>query len=146
MTALSPDLTPQAAQAGFKVIQGTAPGLHAFFRMLGVYTNKRIQPDEKPDNMGMVVVTEELSRGYIGVGSLGTRSEIAAELHDLEHAMADPDRMDEMDALVERYSRVQLAAGSPGWRSEHKEASGAAAGDGDGDEDDDDVYDVHVHR
>ncbi|MGD9917061.1 MAG: acyl-CoA dehydrogenase family protein [Paenirhodobacter sp.] len=28
----------------------------------------------------MVVVTEELSRGYIGVGSLGTRSEIAAEL------------------------------------------------------------------
>ena len=41
-----------------------------------------------PENLGglgmskasMVVVTEELSRGYIGVGSLGTRSEIAAEL------------------------------------------------------------------
>jgi len=30
--------------------------------------------------LAMVVVTEELSRGYIGVGSLGTRSEIAAEL------------------------------------------------------------------
>ncbi|MGE4219949.1 MAG: acyl-CoA dehydrogenase family protein [Alphaproteobacteria bacterium] len=30
--------------------------------------------------IAMVVVTEELSRGYIGVGSLGTRSEIAAEL------------------------------------------------------------------
>ncbi|MFN3498583.1 MAG: acyl-CoA dehydrogenase family protein, partial [Pannonibacter indicus] len=29
---------------------------------------------------GMVVVSEELSRAYIGVGSLGTRSEIAAEL------------------------------------------------------------------
>ena len=28
----------------------------------------------------MCVVTEELSRGYIGLGSLGTRSEIAAEL------------------------------------------------------------------
>ncbi len=28
----------------------------------------------------MVVVSEELARGYIGVGSLGTRSEIAAEL------------------------------------------------------------------
>jgi (2S)-methylsuccinyl-CoA dehydrogenase len=28
----------------------------------------------------MCIVTEELSRGYIGVGSLGTRSEIAAEL------------------------------------------------------------------
>jgi len=30
--------------------------------------------------MSMCVVSEELSRGYIGVGSLGTRSEIAAEL------------------------------------------------------------------
>jgi len=30
--------------------------------------------------MAMCVVTEELSRGYIGVGSLGTRSEIAGEL------------------------------------------------------------------
>ncbi len=30
--------------------------------------------------MSMAVVSEELSRGYIGVGSLGTRSEIAAEL------------------------------------------------------------------
>ena len=28
----------------------------------------------------MCVVSEELSRGYIGVGSLGTRSEIACEL------------------------------------------------------------------
>ncbi len=30
--------------------------------------------------LAMCVVTEELSRGYIGVGSLGTRSEIAGEL------------------------------------------------------------------
>src|SRR6202042_3871867 len=30
--------------------------------------------------VAMWVVSEELSRGYIGVGSLGTRSEIAAEL------------------------------------------------------------------
>jgi (2S)-methylsuccinyl-CoA dehydrogenase len=30
--------------------------------------------------IAMCAVTEELSRGYIGVGSLGTRSEIAAEL------------------------------------------------------------------
>ena len=30
--------------------------------------------------LAMCVVTEELSRGYIGLGSLGTRSEIAAEL------------------------------------------------------------------
>jgi len=32
------------------------------------------------DKISMCVVSEELSRGYIGVGSLGTRSEIAAEL------------------------------------------------------------------
>jgi (2S)-methylsuccinyl-CoA dehydrogenase len=41
----------------------------------------------------MCVVTEELSRGYIGVGSLGTRSEIAAELI----------RMAGTDAQKERY-------------------------------------------
>jgi (2S)-methylsuccinyl-CoA dehydrogenase len=32
------------------------------------------------EKISMCVVTEELSRGYIGVGSLGTRSEIACEL------------------------------------------------------------------
>ncbi len=41
--------------------------------------------DERYGGLGlskvaMCVVTEELSRGYIGVGSLGTRTEIAAEL------------------------------------------------------------------
>ena len=30
--------------------------------------------------IAMCVVTEELSRGYIGIGSIGTRAEIAAEL------------------------------------------------------------------
>src|SRR5262249_61922930 len=40
---------------------------------------------EEYDGMGlgqesMCVVSEELSRGYVGVGSLGTRSEIAAGL------------------------------------------------------------------
>jgi (2S)-methylsuccinyl-CoA dehydrogenase len=32
------------------------------------------------DKVALCVVTEELSRGYIGVGSLGTRADIAAEL------------------------------------------------------------------
>ncbi|MEQ9315728.1 MAG: acyl-CoA dehydrogenase family protein, partial [Henriciella sp.] len=32
------------------------------------------------DKIAMCIVSEELSRGYIGTGSLGTRSEIAAEL------------------------------------------------------------------
>ena len=32
------------------------------------------------EKKAMCIVSEELSRGWIGVGSLGTRSEIAAEL------------------------------------------------------------------
>ncbi len=39
-----------------------------------------IQPDDKPDNMGMVVVTEELSRGSLAAaGSLVTRPEILSK-------------------------------------------------------------------
>ncbi len=34
-------------------------------------------------------------------------SEIAAELHALEAAMVDPDRLDEMDQIIERYGEVQ---------------------------------------
>ena len=37
----------------------------------------------------------------------GPVSEIASELKGLEAAMADPDRMDEMDKLVERFGVVQ---------------------------------------
>ncbi len=38
-----------------------------------------LQPDEEPDSLGMIVVTEELSRGSLGAaGSLITRPEIAA--------------------------------------------------------------------
>jgi (2S)-methylsuccinyl-CoA dehydrogenase len=40
----------------------------------------------------MCVVTEELSRGYIGIGSLGTRSEIAAELIRLAGTEAQKSR------------------------------------------------------
>ena len=42
--------------------------------------------------VSMCVVTEELSRGYIGVGSLGTRSEIAAELIRLNGAAEQKER------------------------------------------------------
>ena len=50
--------------------------------------SRRVRPDHCRKNSAawgsarnpMCVVSEELSRGYIGVGSLGTRSEIAAEL------------------------------------------------------------------
>lgn len=38
-----------------------------------------LQPDESPDSLGMIIVTEELSRGSLGAaGSLITRPEIAA--------------------------------------------------------------------
>lgn len=38
-----------------------------------------LQPDDKPDSLGMIIVTEELSRGSLGAaGSLITRPEIAA--------------------------------------------------------------------
>jgi ATPase subunit of ABC transporter with duplicated ATPase domains len=37
----------------------------------------------------------------------GPVSAVAAELHALEHALADPDRADEMEALVERFGHVQ---------------------------------------
>ena len=53
------------------------------------------------DKTAMCVVTEELSRGYIGVGSLGTRSEIAAELI----------RVNGTDAQKERYL-APIAAGA----------------------------------
>jgi ATPase subunit of ABC transporter with duplicated ATPase domains len=37
----------------------------------------------------------------------GAVSEVAAELHGLELAMADPDRADEMEAIIERFGEVQ---------------------------------------
>jgi ATPase subunit of ABC transporter with duplicated ATPase domains len=37
----------------------------------------------------------------------GPVSELATELHNLEHAMADPDRADELEKLVDRFGHVQ---------------------------------------
>jgi ATPase subunit of ABC transporter with duplicated ATPase domains len=37
----------------------------------------------------------------------GPVSALASELHDLEHAMADPSRVDEIDKLVDRFGHVQ---------------------------------------
>jgi ATPase subunit of ABC transporter with duplicated ATPase domains len=37
----------------------------------------------------------------------GPVSKVAAEMKELESAMADPDRADEMDAIIERYGEVQ---------------------------------------
>ena len=60
----------------------------------------------------MCVVSEELSRGYIGVGSLGTRSEIAGELilnngTDEQKAKYLPQHRDRRDAAHRRVHRAQ---------------------------------------
>ncbi|MCM2292493.1 ATP-binding cassette domain-containing protein [Allorhizobium sp. BGMRC 0089] len=75
------------------------------------------QPDE-----GQVVTEKNITIGYFNqdVGEMAGRSAVAevmagagpvsavaAELRALEDAMVDPDRLDEMDAIIERYGEVQ---------------------------------------
>ncbi|MBB4954796.1 ATP-binding cassette subfamily F protein 3 [Agrobacterium vitis] len=76
---------------------------------------------EQPDE-GQVATEKGVSIGYFDqdVGEMAGRSAVAevmegagpvstvaAELRELEAAMSDPDRMDEMDAIIERYGEVQ---------------------------------------
>jgi ATPase subunit of ABC transporter with duplicated ATPase domains len=76
--------------------------------------------EEKPDD-GQVSVDRGITIGYFSqtVGEMKGRSVLAetmagagevatlgAELAQLEAAMADPDRMDEMDAIITRYGEV----------------------------------------
>jgi len=48
--------------------------------------------------IAMCVITEELSRGYIGVGSLGTRAEIAAEL--IQHGGTEEQKQKWLPAIA----------------------------------------------
>ena len=88
-------------------------GKTTLFRMI----TSREQPDE-----GQVAVDRGVTIGYFSqdVGEMGGRSavaevmdgagpvsEVAAELRELESAMADPDRADEMDDIIQRYGEVQ---------------------------------------
>jgi ATPase subunit of ABC transporter with duplicated ATPase domains len=88
-------------------------GKTTLFRMI---TGREL-PDE-----GQVVVERGVSIGYFSqdVGEMDGRSavaevmdgvgpvsEVATELKALETAMGDPDKMDEMDAIIERYGEVQ---------------------------------------
>jgi ATPase subunit of ABC transporter with duplicated ATPase domains len=88
-------------------------GKTTVFRMI----MQREQPDE-----GQVSVDRGVTVGYFDqdVGEMsgmsavaatmdgaGPVSEVAAELKQLEAAMADPERMDEMDKLIERFGVVQ---------------------------------------
>ena len=82
---------------------------------------RMIMKEEHPDE-GQVAVDRGVTIGYFSqdVGELhgksvvaatldgaGPVSEVAAELKELERALADPDRADELDALVERFGNVQ---------------------------------------
>lgn len=80
-----------------------------------------ITGEDQPDE-GQVVVEKGITIGYFdqNVGEMsghsavaevmngaGPVSEVAAELRELEAAMSDPERLDEMDAIIERYGEVQ---------------------------------------
>ena len=82
---------------------------------------RMITGQEAPDE-GQVAVDRGVTIGYFSqdVGEMegrsavaevmegaGPVSEVAAEMRELETAMADPDRADEMDAIIERYGEVQ---------------------------------------
>jgi ATPase subunit of ABC transporter with duplicated ATPase domains len=82
---------------------------------------RMITREEAPDG-GQVSVDRGVTIGYFSqdVGEMsgksavaeamdgaGPVSTVAAELRELEHALADPDRMDEMEALVDRFGHAQ---------------------------------------
>ena len=82
---------------------------------------RMITGQEQPDE-GQVAVDRGVTIGYFSqdVGEMAGRSavaevmegagpvsEVAAEMRELEAAMADPERADEMDAIIERYGEVQ---------------------------------------
>ncbi|QRE73356.1 ABC-F family ATP-binding cassette domain-containing protein [Methylobacterium aquaticum] len=104
-----------ALQRGEKVglVGPNGAGKTTLFRM--------ITGEEQPDE-GQVSSDRGITIGYFSqdVGEMAGRSvlsevmdgagpvsEIAAELREIETALADPDRADEMEALVERYGEVQ---------------------------------------
>jgi ATPase subunit of ABC transporter with duplicated ATPase domains len=88
----------------------------------GKTTVFRMITGEEPPDGGNVMVDRGVSIGYFSqdVGEMAGRtvveettagagevSEIGHELHALEHAMADPERGDELDSLIERFGVVQ---------------------------------------
>lgn len=104
-----------ALQRGEKIglVGPNGAGKSTLFRMI---------TGEEPPDEGQVSVDRGVTIGYFSqdVGEMSGRSavaevmdgagpvsEVAAELKDLEAAMADPDRADDMDAIIERYGEVQ---------------------------------------
>ncbi|TGQ12172.1 MULTISPECIES: ABC-F family ATP-binding cassette domain-containing protein [unclassified Mesorhizobium] len=104
-----------ALQKGEKVglVGPNGAGKTTLFRM--------IIGEEQPDE-GQVSVDRGVTIGYFSqdVGDMGGLSAVAevmegagpvsavaAEMRELEHAMGDPERADEMDAIIERYGELQ---------------------------------------
>jgi len=104
-----------ALQRGEKIglVGPNGAGKSTLFRMIA----GEDQPDE-----GQVSVDRGVTIGYFSqdIGEMagqsavaavmdgaGPVSGVAAELRDLEAAMTDPDRADEMEAILERYGEVQ---------------------------------------
>src|SRR5258705_4932492 len=104
-----------ALQKGEKIglVGPNGAGKTTLFRMI----TGQEQPDE-----GQVAVDRGVTIGYFSqdVGEMSGRSAVAevmdgagpvsavaSQLKELEAAMADPDRADEMDAIIERYGETQ---------------------------------------
>ena len=104
-----------ALQKGERVglVGPNGAGKSTLFRMI----TGRDEPDE-----GQVLVDRGISIGFFSqdVGEMSGRSavsevmdgagnvsEVAAELQELETALADPDRFDEMEQILERFGEVQ---------------------------------------
>src|SRR5882757_9386586 len=104
-----------ALQKGEKIglVGPNGAGKTTLFRM--------ITGEEQPDE-GQVAVDRGVTIGYFSqdVGEMSGRSavsevmdgagpvsSVAAELKELEAAMGDPDRADEMEDIIERYGEVQ---------------------------------------
>jgi ATPase subunit of ABC transporter with duplicated ATPase domains len=88
----------------------------------GKSTIFRMVVGEEPPDSGQVAVEKGIAIGYFSqdIGEMSGRtvleetmagagevSEAAHELHALEHAMADPDKADELEANIERFGHAQ---------------------------------------
>jgi ATPase subunit of ABC transporter with duplicated ATPase domains len=88
----------------------------------GKSTVFRMIVGEEPPDSGQVAVDRGVVIGYFSqdvgdmrgrtvleetVAGAGEVSDAGRELHSLEHAMADPSRMDEIEQLVERFGKAQ---------------------------------------